>query len=99
MPIGVYLALCAKLGIPPDYPIEERFKLDFEVLRRAVDSTLGELLDHLEVGEGMRLSWVDQASNRQARTAVAHLLQSHYDLIAQVRLDQAKEDEGEEGPQ
>ena len=93
MPIGVYLELCGRLGIPADYPLRERFGLDFEALRAAVDSTFGPLLDRIQVSNDLQLSLVDGDAKGQARTVIAHLLQSHYDRISQTRLDKAREED------
>lgn len=99
MPIGVYLELCGRLGVPGDYPIRERFKLDFEALRGAVDATLGDVIEYIQVDDEMRLSVQPERLSphrSNSRTVIAHLLQSHYDRIMQWHLDNTKEDDTED---
>ena len=81
------------MGRAADYPLRERFSLDFDALRGAVDSTFGGLLDHIQVADDLRLSLVDGEAKGNARTVIANLLRSHYDRILQSRLDQAKEED------
>ena len=87
MPIGVYLAICARIGVPADYPLHERFKLDFEAMRRAVDATFGDLVDHIQVGEGMQLRLSEGKGKSQSRTTITHLLLSHYDRLSEAQID------------
>lgn len=93
MPIGVYVELCARIGIPADYVLYDRFRLDYHIMQRALIATFGEILDHVLVNEDMRLTLSETKGKSRPHGWITSVLISHYDRLSETELDR---DAGEE---
>lgn len=103
MPLGAYLAVCQAAGIPPDYPINRRFKIAHHALQNALIDVLGPALNVIDVDEDSRM--IFQVGDHPAHEGqklrriagyLAVMINGRYDLLSERELDDSFEEEERE---
>ena len=98
MPLDVYIKLCARIGITPDYPVAERFKLDTYAVRTAFERVFGNtFFNYVSVSDDLtvKLDTSRQHNAESARNAahvVTALFAGAYDLSREVALTRLEDE-------
>ena len=101
MPIWVYLGLCERVGLTPDYLTEGRFRLAHHSLVSGVETALNPILNQLDVRDDLKVVVVPERELTHARRrailhVIAHAISSRYDIDRELNLWRPSEaDEGE----
>lgn len=97
MPLAAYLDVCSVIGIPPDYPITRRFKIDHHALQQALIDAAGPLLNAVDVDEDSAM-WIrsvvgdhDEKHVRRIAGFLAAMINGRYDLIREAELGEPGE--------
>lgn len=93
IPLATYLDVCRVIGIPPDYPIARRFKIDHHALQQALIDAIGPALNAIDVDDdstnlGIRSSVGEHDEKHVRRIAgfLAAMINGRYDLIREAEL-------------
>jgi transcriptional regulator with XRE-family HTH domain len=92
MPLAAYLDICRSIGVPPDYPIEKRFKLDHSALQLAIIEAAGLALDAIELDQDSRLTVRgslaphDEQHARRVAGFLAAIIAARYDVARELEL-------------
>ncbi len=94
MPLAAYLDICKALGVPAEYPVERRFKLDHHALQQAIIDSAGPLLNAIELDQDSKLSVRtprahDDAHVRRVAGFLAAIIAGRYDLVREGELFQS----------
>lgn len=91
MPLAAYFDVCRAVGVPPDYPVARRFKIDHHALQQALIDILGPTLNSIDVSEDFRLGLrssdgPDENHIRRVAGFLSAMINSRYDLIREAEL-------------
>lgn len=98
IPLDVYIKLCARIGITPDYPVAEKFKLDTYAVREAFERVFGStFFNFISVSDDLTVELDttrehDAASARNAAHVVAALFAGAYDLSRELALTRSEDE-------
>lgn len=101
LPLTAYLKICSRIGITPDYPISDRFRIEKYPLQQAIIDVMGPLLDAVELDADSRLSIRPSAGEhdpqhvRRVAGFLAVMIDGRYDLLRELELSKPEEDDDE----
>jgi hypothetical protein len=102
LPLPAYLKICSRIGITPDYPVIDRFKIAHHALQQAIIDVMGPLLDAVELDEDSRLSIRPSVGEHDPhhvpRVAgfLAAMIDGRYDILREMELDEPGDDDKDE---
>lgn len=85
IPLSACVVICQNIGITVEYLFDDKFKLDYHILKNCIHEVLGEQLDAMDINERLELTRrqepiINSAEHRnRVASALAAFLSSAYD--------------------
>lgn len=97
MPLSIYLEICLRAGVPADYPIHQRIKLNHHALQHALMDVLRPVLPMIAFSDELVMQVVpdqaaDQRRTRRNAGILSTLIEGEYDTLVEFEFMSTEDD-------